>query len=116
MRFVQPAESFAQSATLGHAILRELRQLDADLVERQADFLREDDEGNPPQHGPRVAAVAGTGPFRPDQSSRLVEPKRGGGDAAASRHLADGQQVEHRKSVAIFRLDLKLTLTCSLSS
>jgi len=37
---------------------RMLRDLGADLLERQPDALGEDDEGDPAEHRPRVAAVA----------------------------------------------------------
>ena len=82
-------------APRGRAVGRQLGQLLADLVERQADPLGEDDEGDPAQHGPRVAAVARAGPLRADQVALLVEAQRRGGDAAAARHLADGQQLGH---------------------
>ena len=71
------------------------RDLDANLLERQPDPLREHDEGDPPQHRPRIAAMARPGPFRPDQAAVLVEAERRCGDAAAPRDLADGQQILH---------------------
>ena len=42
-------------------VRRQLRELSADLVERQADALREHDEGDAPQHRARIAAVARAG-------------------------------------------------------
>ena len=46
--------------------------------------LREDDESDPAQHGPRKAAMAGALALRSDQPSLLVEPQRRGGDSAAA--------------------------------
>ena len=83
MRVVQLAEIFAQSDAPGRAILRELGQLRRDLVEGEAHPLREDDEGDPPQHGSRIAPMAGTGALGFDEAALLVEAKGGGGNAAA---------------------------------
>ena len=54
---VHAAESRAQSSRVGAWCGRELRQLDADLVERQADALGEDDEGDAAKDRPRVTTV-----------------------------------------------------------
>src|SRR5215471_15431929 len=80
---------------LGHAVVRQRGELGPDLLERQPDLLREDDEGDAPEHGPRVAAVPGVGADRPDQPLLLVEPQRRGRDPAARRHLADGEHGVH---------------------
>jgi hypothetical protein len=37
---------------------RKLRELGADLLEREPDALGEDDEGDPAEHRPWIAAVA----------------------------------------------------------
>jgi hypothetical protein len=93
----------------GGAIGRQLGELLADLLERQADPLREDDEGDAPQHRARVAAVPRTGALGVDQAALLVEAQRGGRDAAAPRHLTDRQQVGHGRRTSRIVLDFKLT-------
>ena len=62
-RRVQPADSFAQSAAFRHAVVGQLRELDADFLERQADLLRKHDEGDAAEDRARIAAVAGPGPL-----------------------------------------------------
>jgi hypothetical protein len=74
---------------------RKLRQLDADLLEGQPDALGEDDEGDPAEHRPRIAAVTRAFPLGADQASLLVEAKRRGGHAAPACYLADGEQIGH---------------------
>ena len=83
MRAVQPLDRRDQSRRVGRAVRRQLGELRADLVEREADALREDDERDPAQHRARVAAVARAGALGGDQPALLVEAQRGGGDAAA---------------------------------
>src|SRR4051794_31576246 len=50
------------------AVGRQLGELGADLLEREADALSEDDEGDPPQDRARIAAVAGAGALGGDQA------------------------------------------------
>jgi len=45
-------------AACGRVMGRKLRELGTDLLERQPDALGEDDECDPAEHRPRVAAVA----------------------------------------------------------
>ena len=92
-RLVHADESFAQSARSGTRFCGKLRQLRADFLQRQADFLGEDDEGDAPEDRARITAVAGAGPLRGDQPALLVEPQRRGGHAAAAGHLGDGHEV-----------------------
>jgi hypothetical protein len=81
---------------------RQLRQLGPDLVESQTDSLCEDDEGNPSQNRSWIAALTAAGTLGRDESALLVETKRRGGNAAATRHFADQEQVIHaEKSTAI---------------
>ena len=49
------------------------------------------DERDPAQRRAVVAALVAAGAARLDQSLRLVEAERGGGDAAARGELADRQ-------------------------
>src|SRR6185503_12646682 len=74
----------------GRRVRRELSELPADLVQAQADLLREDDEGDPAQDGARIAAVPRARALRLDQAALLVVAQGGGGDPAAARHLPDG--------------------------
>ena len=115
MRAVQLPDSRAQSARTGTWFAGQLPELDADLVERQADLLGEHDEGDPPQHRPRIAAVPRTRALRSDQAPFLVEPQRGCRDAAAAGDLADRQQILHAASITVAGLDFKLTLTCRMT-
>src|SRR5262249_11113110 len=73
------ARPVATSRRMG---IGKLRQLGADLLEREPDPLGKDDERDPPENSPRVAAAAGAGPVGSDQSLRFVEPKGGRRDAA----------------------------------
>ena len=82
-------------APVRRAVARQLGELGADLVERQADPLGEDDERDPAQHRARVAAVARAGALGLDQAPLLVEAQGRGGDAAAPRDLADREQLGH---------------------
>ena len=63
--------------TGGSLMGRELRELGPDLLERQPDALREDDEGDAAEDGARIAPMTGAGSLRGDQASLLVEAKRG---------------------------------------
>jgi hypothetical protein len=54
------------------AVGGELAQLATDLLEREADPLGEDDEGDPPQRRARVAAMAGARALGGDQAPLLV--------------------------------------------
>ena len=58
MRRVQAAEIFAQSAGAGRAVFRQFGEFNADLLQRQAHALGEDDEGDPPQHLSGIATMA----------------------------------------------------------
>ena len=98
IRSPQLAESFAQSCPSGTRSSGSLAEFRADLVERHADPLGEDDERDPPQHIPPVAPVPGSRPFGPDEAALLVETQRGRGDAAAAGHLGDGEQVGHARN------------------
>lgn len=80
-------------AACGRTIGGEPAELGADLIEREADSLREDDEGNAAQYGAGEAPVTRARTFRGDQTALLVEAKRGGRDPAAPRELADRQGV-----------------------
>ena len=73
IRLVHSPERRAQSPTRRDAIGRELGELRADLLERQPDPLREDDEGDPAQHRARIAAMPGASPLRRDEPTLLVE-------------------------------------------
>src|SRR5688500_13628323 len=90
-----PGRQLRPVGALRHAIVRALRQLHADLIEREADLLGEDDEGNPGAARPLIAAMARPCPLRCDQPAVLIEPQRGRGDAAAPRDLGDSEQIAH---------------------
>ena len=62
IRVVQLADRRDQSRRVGRAVGGQLRELGADLVEREPDPLGEDDEGDPAQHR---RAGSGGGPSRP---------------------------------------------------
>ena len=68
----------------GRPIGGKLRKFRSDLLKRQPDPLREDDEGNSTQHRARIAPVSAASSLRGDQAALLVEPQRGGGDPAPS--------------------------------
>src|SRR4029078_5178698 len=55
---------------------RELCELGADLVEREADLLGEDDERDAAQDGARVAAMAGARALGGDQALVVVGAQR----------------------------------------
>ena len=95
-------------------IRRKLRELDADFLERRPDALGEDDEGDAPEHGTRIAPMAGAGALRGDQAPLFVEAQGRRGDAAPPSDLSDGQQVGRDETLPRSRLDFKLTLTCIL--
>ena len=92
----------------------ELGKLGADLIEREADALGEDDEGEPAEYRSRIVAMARARPLRADQPSLLIEAKRRRCDAASPRDLSDCEQFGHGQRVRQQVLDFKLTLTCSL--
>ena len=48
---------------------RELRKLGSDLLERQPDALREDDEGDTAKDGARITPMAGAG------SPEVIRPR-----------------------------------------
>src|SRR6185295_3329626 len=92
-----------------HVVRRQPGELGADLVQRQPDLLGEDDEGDAPQHRAWIPAMARAGALRADESLLLIETQRRGGDPAAPRHLADGEQIVHGESLTRPPLDFKLT-------
>ena len=65
IRDVHALDSRDQSRPVGARSRRQLGELGADLLERQADPLGEDDERDPPQHRARDS---GGGPSRPARS------------------------------------------------
>src|SRR5678815_5557613 len=71
---------FRPVGALGHAIGRQLRQLLRDLLERQPDPLRKDDECDPPEDPPRIPAMAGAVALRLNQPTLFVETQRGACD------------------------------------
>ena len=80
-------------ATGGYAVGGKLGELLADVPERQADFLGKNDEGDPAQDRPWIAAVAGARPLRRNEAALLVEAKRRGGDAAAPRSVMNARRL-----------------------
>src|SRR6185503_10062293 len=64
------------------AVLGEGRERLADLVEAQADLLRDPDERHPAQRVAGVAALAAVGSGRVDEALGFVEAQRRGGHAA----------------------------------
>src|SRR4051812_26833329 len=70
-----------------------LRQLAADLVQRQAHALREYDEGNASCRRARISAVPRLGACRLDEATVLVEAECRSGHARARRKLTNGEQV-----------------------
>ena len=71
----------------------QLLKLRGDLIQGQPDVLGEDDERDASQHVSPEAAMPRARAFGLDQASLVVEPKCRGGNAAASRNLADGEQL-----------------------
>src|SRR5688572_21215452 len=73
---IDPRPPFARETRPVAAVRRsprwKLRELRADLLERQPDPLGEHDERDPPQYGPRVATMARAGTLRCDQAALLV--------------------------------------------
>src|SRR2546430_438586 len=105
-----PASREARPVPPGRrALRRQLGELCADLLERQADPLGEDDERDAPQRRPREAPVPGARALGLDEAALLVEAQRRSGDAAAARNLLNGQQVVHGASLAHPALDFKFT-------
>src|SRR5205814_2344248 len=91
-----PASREARPVPPGRrALRRQLGELCADLLERQADPLGEDYERDAPQRRARKAPVPGARALGLDEAALLVEAQRRGGDAAAARNLLNGQQVLH---------------------
>jgi glyoxylase-like metal-dependent hydrolase (beta-lactamase superfamily II) len=80
IREVHPAESRDQSRRVG-VMGRKLRELVADLVERQPDALCKDDEGDPAEHRPGIAPVARARPLGAER-------------AFPTRTVADGERLE----------------------
>jgi hypothetical protein len=93
--------------TAGNVIGREPAQLGADLIQRQANALREDDERDAPKYRSAITAVAGSVAFRFDQAPSLVEAQRRRSHAAAALDLADGEQGEHTPKKRRIPLDFK---------
>src|SRR5690606_24467942 len=78
-------------AALGQGI-----ECGGDVRERDADLLRDANDGDAAQHVAAITALVASGAVRPDQPALLVEMQRRNRDAAASRHLADRQFLLHR--------------------
>src|SRR5262245_3974676 len=95
-------------------VRRQFGEFGADLIERQADPLGKDNEGDPPQGCFRIAAMAGPGPLRPYQPALFIEAKRRSGDAASAGCVADCNHRAHPCRKADSAIDIKLTLTCIL--
>ena len=53
---------------------RQPRELNSDFLQRQADLLREHDERDAAEHAARIAAMAGAGPLRGNQTLLLIKP------------------------------------------
>src|SRR5262249_40907733 len=96
--------------TGGDMVGRELRELGAELLERQTDALGGEDGGDAGAGGQRKAAMAGSCSHGADQASLLVEAQGGGGDAAPARDLTDGQQVGCGHTSLLGRKDLTSSL------
>ena len=88
---------------------RKLGQLGSDLIERQSNALRKDDERNPPQDRSRISALASACPLGCDQSALFIKPKRGGGDTATARDVTNEKQVVHESNLSHWALDFKFT-------
>jgi hypothetical protein len=76
---------------------RQLCELGADLIEREANALCEDDECDSSQNRSRIPALAAAGSLGRDEPAVLIKTERGGGYAAATRHFANEEQVIHSK-------------------
>src|SRR5262249_8623369 len=98
---------FGPVRTVGHAIPRKSYKLGPELVERQADPLRKDDERDAPNDRTRIAAVAGVVAFRVNQALIFIETQRRRRRPAAPGHLADCQDPVHEASVSKKGLDFK---------
>lgn len=55
------------------ALRRKAGKLLTDLVERETDPLRENDERDPPEDRPPIPPMTGSGPLRLDETARLIE-------------------------------------------
>lgn len=75
------------------APLRQAAQMVADLVEREAEFLHDQDETQPPDIAAQKAALVARGAVRLDQPLILVEADRRGREAGAAREVADAEKV-----------------------
>ena len=52
---------------------RELLELGADLIESQADSLREDNEGDPAEYRSMISSLPAAGAIRGDQAALFIE-------------------------------------------
>jgi len=52
---------------------RKLLELGGDFIESQTDFLGEDDERNPAEYCPMIAALSATAAFRGNETPLLIE-------------------------------------------
>ena len=109
MRFDHSPRQTRPVPARGDAVGRELLQLGADLVERQADPLGEHDEGDPAQRRAGEAAMPGARALGRYEAALLVEAQRRRGDPAAPGDLADGQHGLHDEDKHDPALDFKLT-------
>ena len=94
---------------VGHTTARQLRKLPADLLERQANPLGEDDERHPTDHRPGITAVPGPVPLGMNEVLPLVETQRGSRNATSFRNFPDCQNLSHAISLPHFPLDFKCT-------
>lgn len=71
------------------AVWWKLFQLGRDLVETQADSLRENNECDAAEHGPMIAPLSAARSIRCNQPSLFIEAERRRGDAAPPGYLAN---------------------------
>ena len=88
---------------------RKLRQLDADLIQRQSDLLREYNESHAPKDGARKPPLSGAFSLRSYQPALLIETQGRGGNAASTGDVSDVEQLFHARNVSFWALDFKFT-------
>ena len=91
MRGRHDADSRSQSFAVGVRFSGSEASALADLVEAQADLLRDADERDAPQRVTGVAALPAGRPGGVDQAFGFVEAQRRRRHAGAFAHRADGQ-------------------------
>ena len=82
-------------AARGSAVRGKRRERGADAFERDARGAPGLDEGEAAEDGSFVAALVALRALGADQAFALVEPQRGGRDAASGRDLSDRQVGHH---------------------